>query len=75
VKGDHERLGRPLALVVARPRADRVHPAQVGLGLGVQLRVAVHLLKKTKYQTNLYEETQDKKIKKEKINIILKIFI
>ena len=38
-----EGFGRPLAFVVAGPRTDRVDHAAVGLGLGMDLRVAVDL--------------------------------
>jgi len=38
-----ERLAKPLALVVARPRAHRVHVSPIVLRLRVVLRVAVHL--------------------------------
>src|SRR5919204_6129123 len=37
------RLGEPLRLVVHAPRADRVHPPPVGLGLRGDLRIAVDL--------------------------------
>ena len=41
-----QRLGRPLALVVAGPRADRVHRAAVALRLRVHLGVAIDLARR-----------------------------
>ena len=53
-----QRLGVALRLVVDPARADRVHVAPVGLGLGMDLRVAVHLARRGEQEAGPLELRQ-----------------
>src|SRR5712692_586087 len=60
--GHGEGLGRPLGLVVHAPRPDRVHIPPVGLRLGTDLRIAVHLRGRRQEEDGLFGASQPKQI-------------